>query len=63
MNKSKWVESAVHYMRSLTGPWENEDNLKDYCESLYESYVEDMSDSPCSPKDAVDEDMTYWDAE
>ena len=60
MIEKEWVNKAMQYMRRLTGPWENEENLKDYCESLYETYVEEMGDDPFSPKDAIDEDMTYW---
>ena len=57
----KWVKDANTYLTSLTGVWDKAEFSLDYCESLYESYVEDNPDDPFSPKDAVDEDMTYWD--
>lgn len=63
MNKQDWIDNAVKYMVSLTGEWEIHKNLVDYCESLHETYVEDMGEDFFSPEDAVDEDMTYWDAE
>lgn len=63
MKMSEWVDEACWYMIRLTGPWEDKQHLRDYCESLYETYVEEMGDDPFSPKGAVDEDMTYWDAE
>jgi len=63
MKKSEWLVEACEYMIKLTGDWEIHGNLVDYCESLYETYVEEMGDDPFSPEGAVDEDMTYWDAE
>lgn len=63
MSKQNWIDKAVEYMVSITGEWENEENLTDYCESLYETYAEDnqnLGETFYSPEDAVDEDMTYW---
>lgn len=59
--KGKWVKEANDYLTSLTGAWDKPEYSIDYCESLYQSYVEDMGGDPFSPQDAVDEDMTYWD--
>lgn len=56
-----WVKEACEYMVNITGEWEYE-HLEDYCDSLYEYYVlSNSEDDQCTPKDAVDEDMTYWD--
>lgn len=63
MTKEKWLDTAYWYMVKLTGPWENKQHLQDYCESLYEDYVEGNLDDPYTPQEAVDEDMTYWDNE
>ena len=56
-----WVKEACEYMVSITGEWEYPEHLEDYCDSLYEYYVlSDSEDDQRTPKDAVDEDMTYW---
>ena len=62
MNKSEWVKQAVDYMVSVTGEWDVEGRCEEYCESLYETYVEDnyIGEEDCTPEYAVDEDMTYW---
>ena len=60
MIKEDWINEANKYLVKLTCEWDTE-NSKGYCESLYETYVEEMGDDPFSPQDAVDEDMTYWD--
>lgn len=60
MTKEDWINEANKYLVKLTGEWDYENNSKDYCESLYETYVEETGDDPFSPQDAVDEDMTYW---
>ena len=59
MTEQEWVESAIRYMVSQTGEWEDGNHVQ-YCESLYETYVDDMGDDPFSPEDAIDQDMTYW---
>lgn len=57
-----WVKEACEYMVSITGEWEYPEHLEDYCDSLYEYYVlSNSEDDQRTPKDAVDEDMTYWD--
>lgn len=53
-----WVKEACEYMVSLTG---DSDFLEEYCDTLYEDYVLfNSEDDQWTPKDAVDEDMTYW---
>lgn len=61
-DKQKWIESAINYTKSLTGPWEIEENLVDYCECLYADYYEGLDgEDQVGPEEAVDEDMSYWD--
>ena len=63
MDKEDWINQANKYLVSLTGEWDNPEDSREYCECLYETYVEEQEtdDLKFSPKDAVDEDMTYWD--
>jgi hypothetical protein len=67
MKREQWVAEANAYLISLTGEWDKPEFSEEYCESLYETYVIDdsglLGEDFWSPKDAVDEDMTYWDAE
>ena len=60
MTKEQWIKEANEYLVNITGPWENGLSI-DYCESLYQDYVEEDDSGFWSPSDAVDEDMTYWD--
>lgn len=59
MDKATWIKEANTYLVSITGEWEN-GLSESYCDSLYETYVEDMRDDPFSPEDAIEEDMNYW---
>lgn len=61
MQMQQWVREAVQHLNSITGKWDYPEQMVEYCESLYETYVEENPEDPFSPKDAVDEDMTYWD--
>lgn len=60
MNKKEWIAKARFYLVNVSVGWEDNDAL-DYCEALYENYVEDNPEDPFTPQEAVDEDMTYWD--
>lgn len=57
MQKSEWVKAATELLRPHIGP-----GSEAYADSLYGTYVEE-SDPDCAPADAVQEDMSYWDAE
>ncbi len=60
MQMQQWVKEAVQYLTSITGKWDYPEQMVEYCESLYEPYVEENPENPFNPKDAVDEDITYW---
>lgn len=62
MKKEQWVKEAYKHIVSITGEWDYPEACMDYCESLYETYVEDelFGEEDCTPEFAVDEDMTYW---
>ena len=55
-----WILRAAAYLRrKVNCNWEF---ALHYAESLYETYVVE-DDDDCTPTDAVDEDLTYWDNE
>lgn len=62
LNRYDWIDIANKYLISRVGESDENDWTWDYCESLYESYVEKESFSGdyWTPEEAVDEDMTYW---
>jgi hypothetical protein len=67
MNKHDWIERANKHLVARTGEWDNKGSSLEYCESLYETYVEDNCElyegTFWEPEAAVEEDMTYWDAD
>jgi hypothetical protein len=55
--KDEWIDRAA----AKLAPYEIG---RDYAETLYESFVEGFGEDWINdPEGAVDEDMTYWDAD
>ena len=54
MAKDDWIEAA----RVLLAPHLG-DHALEYATGLYTTFVEE-DDPECTPQEAVDEDMTYW---
>jgi len=64
MTKEEWIQNAADLLAKAHGdyfedcPKNEQDNLMEWAAGLYETFVEEEQDTPYTPKEAVEEEIS-----